>query len=118
MERTRRILLMAVAAFNGAVLVMPRAVSQERYAIPVEPPAGDTPPLHIKAAGELILAALRNNSEDKPMTIAAIVRSQPDLAKVSPEDIDLSIRQLLWERKIEEVDNAEFALRVVRSGGG
>ena len=55
-------------------------------------------------------------SEDQPRTMSDIITSVPSLQNVAHDKIELAIVDLLWDGKIEEIDEGKFRLH--RSHGG
>jgi hypothetical protein len=119
MDHRRRRIIAIIGTFPLYTGTSPHHILHARESIPIDPPVSQPPPPEIQRAEEHIKAALKDASEDKPISLTEIYRRRPELRSVSDGNVQLALRDLLWRKDIEEVDDKtppEF--RLVRSSQG
>jgi hypothetical protein len=114
-EHRRRFLALVSAITIGSVPLIEKSASA-KVVIPLDPPVDESLAEEYGKIEGLIVAALKEKSEDQPVSLNDIVASNSKFKGIPKEKVNLAVVDLLWRGEIEEVNDGTF--RMVRSGAG
>ena len=116
MANTRRTVLALVGSISIGTFASWSTVAQTKIQIPIDPPVARPLSADMAQIETSIMQVISGLSEDQPRTMSEIMASARSLQNVPHDKMELAIVDLLWNNKIEEVDEGKFRLH--RSHGG